>query len=89
MAEDCEQISDADDFTLTIQPVDNGYIVRCGPRVEVVEEAEEADASEAKATARLLWTVLDMLGRSGSKHDHYRVRVQVMDQQKDEPVELL
>jgi hypothetical protein len=76
-----------DDFTLTIQPATNGWIVRYADAVDVVEEVEMGEDSEARTTARLLWTVLDMLGLSGSKHDHYRVRVAVMNQQTDTVVE--
>ena len=76
------------DCILSVERVDNGWLLRQGPRVEVVEELEDyTDDTDARTTRRLLYLVLDMLGRAGSKHDPYRVRVVVMDQQKDEPVE--
>ena len=75
-----------DDFRVIIDPCDNGFIVQCGPRREVVEEAEFGDDAEPQATLRLLYTVLDMLGRRGSKHDAARCVVSVVNQH-GEPVE--
>ncbi len=84
-----ELLPDADDFTLIVQPCDNGFIVRCGPRVEVVEEAEMGDASEARASLALLYTVLDMLGRVGSKHDAYRCRVRIFNSEGEDVTDTL
>jgi hypothetical protein len=76
----------ADDFTLTVQPCDNGFLVRCGARVEVVEEADREDG-EADATRRLLYVILDMLDRRGTKHDAYRVLIDVAKQDSGELAE--
>ena len=73
-----------DECAVHIEPVDNGFLIRQGPRVEVCEEDEYAQDGEAQATMRLLYQVLDMLGRLGSKHDAYRVRISVVDQREKE-----
>jgi hypothetical protein len=74
-----------DDYTVTIAPADNGFIIRQGPRVEVVEEREDyRDDAEARTSLRLLYAVLDMLGRLGSKHDKFRCVVRCVNQQTGE-----
>lgn len=71
----------ADDYRVTIDRADNGYLVRAGARVEVVEDGEDyRDDCEARTSLRLLYVVLDMLGRLGSKHDAARVRVVILNQ---------
>jgi hypothetical protein len=68
-----------EDTSVRIDRADQGWIVSCGPRLEVVEEEEMAQDGEAQATARLLYVVLDMIGELGTKHDDYRVRIGVIE----------
>ena len=68
---------------VSIWRASNGYIVQDGSGVTVCEDVEMDESGEQDAAARLLWTVLDSVGMSGSKHDRYRVRVTVLDQKAD------
>ena len=84
------EVPPASEHTLSITVCDNGWLLRYGPRIEVVEQGEEyldTSAVEARDTQRLLWRVVDLLGRGGSKHDRYRCRVVVFDQESGEEVE--
>ena len=74
-----------DDYRLTIDKADNGWLIQHCARVEVVEEDEDAEDGEAQATQRLLYTILDMLDLRGSKHDAARVRVVIERQGDDLP----
>jgi hypothetical protein len=75
----------ADDYRVTIDRADNGYVVRAGCRVEVVEDGEDyRDDCEARTSLRLLYVILDMLGRLGSKHDAARVCVRIHNQDGDD-----
>ena len=72
-----------DDYRLTIDKADNGWLVQHCARVEVVEEDEDAEDGEAQATLRLLYRIMDMLDLGGSKHDAARVRVVIERQGGD------
>jgi hypothetical protein len=65
------------DCQVRIDRADNGWLIASGPRIEVIEEVD-SDRSEAEATQQLLYTVLEMIGRIGSKHDAYRVCVNIV-----------
>ena len=72
-----------DESAVRIERADNGFIVRQGPRVEVIEE-QDTDDGEAEAAQALCYLVLEMVGRLGTKHDAFRVRVELVDQRSGE-----
>jgi len=75
------------DCILSVERADNGWLLRQGPRVEVVEEDEGGrEDAEEQAVRSLLYSIMDMLGLYGSKHNRYRVRVIVVDQQNDDAI---
>ena len=63
----------------------NGWIVEIvdGPAevYEIPECARDGSVEECTAKAAVLWSVLEQLG-SGSKHDHFRVRI-IVENQRD------
>ena len=67
-----------DNSYLTVEVVANGFIIRCAGQTAVVEEDEHREDAGARATLRLLYTILDMLDLRGSEYDAYRCRVRIV-----------
>ena len=59
---------------------ENGFIVKCADRVTVHEQGECDPAGPENSTADMLRAVLEGVGHIGTKHDPFRVRVNVIDQ---------
>lgn len=66
-------------FRLTIDKVDNGYILE-GENFHVVHEEDERD--RLLADEKMLWSIMDFFGIYGSKHDPERIRI--VRERKDE-----
>lgn len=62
---------------VTIEAVDNGYILKSGDSTVVVEEN---DYKEKREIIPLFYHIMDMLGIRGSKHDAVRVDIRLIDQ---------
>jgi hypothetical protein len=76
-----EQCEDAPppSTVVTVEEVDNGYIVAGPSGVMVYGNDLASERSDCEATATMLYGVLEQLGELGSKHDPYRVRVAVIE----------
>ncbi|MFA6971422.1 MAG: hypothetical protein WC208_08485 [Gallionella sp.] len=68
---------------IEIESVDNGYIVKTEGQ-KIVIELDDNKEKDCKATRSLLYTVLDMLGEAGSKHDAERVRIIIVNSEEKE-----
>jgi len=69
----------ADDWSLTISRVENGFIATDGIHTAVFEEPDECERPpDADALARLLWHVVEFFGGTGSKHDARRAHIKVV-----------
>ena len=78
---------------IIIETLDNGYVVRemiekeegagLVPDQELVVEQDERDSGYTQpfTTQNLLYTIIELLCQSGSKHDEERIRVIVHDQE--------
>jgi hypothetical protein len=74
-------ISDHDPtLRLSLLQADNGWILRTPDGLTVIEDGE-GESAQAEAVQRLLYAILDILGLAGSKHDAYRVRVEIEQRQ--------
>ena len=77
-------------MTVTIQVVDNGYVVIVRDCVgeavsrEVIEARGDTALDDVRAAAALLWRVLESIGHYGTKHDPARVRIRIEDQDGNE-----
>jgi len=67
---------------VTIEKINNGYIIRhddlnCEDETaEIVEVCEQTEGGcQNSALVEAVWTTIDALGMSGSKHDACRVKV--------------
>lgn len=73
---------------ITITRVDNGYIVESvgeESKVEVIVDSEPHSPvyGSIGGMQELLRTVMEKLGHYGSKHEKYRLRPVIIDQQAD------
>ena len=76
------------DLTLTITKVDNGYIAEHwdeGDDDEIIQhqqvfEEQDDEKGELDCMVNLLHFVKEHFGCYGSKHDHYRLLMEIADQ---------
>lgn len=64
---------------LIIEAVANGWIVVFPEGTEVFE-ADDGKDKDCEALQRMLCTVVDALGMTGSKHDPERIKIEVVKQ---------
>lgn len=63
---------------VTVESVDNGYVVKFGGDTAVFEGGD-TPLEDTLCAARMMYAVLEAVGAYGSKHDDYRVRVAVIE----------
>jgi hypothetical protein len=79
-------------WEVRVQKVVNGYIVEWWEETDaksytenqVVFEADDSEGGELIAFVNMVHFLSDHFGVSGSKHDHYWVRCEVVDQREAE-----
>ena len=71
-------------MSMEIQAASNGYLLTVysndGPPSLEVFETGDTQKEGCECLQRLLYTILERLDGFGSKHDEFRVRVEVVDQ---------
>lgn len=67
---------------LTIEKVDNGFIV-CGDELHEVYSDKYDEDLELKTLQSMLYSILEHFGYYGSKHDHERLFIRIEKQNED------